>query len=215
MKKVNVVAWPKSGTTWAVHLLCDMLNSPQGGEEWDEPKYWGPGRGGGYLICKHHKRFTKEFAKSGIVVFVRRDPRDIAVSASHYLGMGILEAMREMPLMPHYLDWMYPWLEYGDRIDLHYEDLSGKDYVGLLAWLDREIQGKWLDKERYEQIYQRQSFANMRRQLNNDTHFMRKGIVGDWRNHFDRDIAKRFNDEFGEFMLEQGYVDSLDWWQKL
>jgi hypothetical protein len=53
----------------------------------------------------------------------------------------------------------------------------------------------------------------MTRQLNNDRHFMRKGVVGDWRNHFNRDQAKRFNDHFGEFMIKQGYVEDLEWWK--
>ena len=53
----------------------------------------------------------------------------------------------------------------------------------------------------------------MVQQLGGDRHFMRKGIVGDWRNHFDRETAKMFNDHFGQFMLEQGYVDDLEWWK--
>jgi hypothetical protein len=44
---------------------------------------------------------------------------------------------------------------------------------------------------------------------------MRKGIAGDWQVWFSRDDGKLIQDGLGDLMLEQGYIDDPDWWQKL
>ena len=43
------------------------------------------------------------------------------------------------------------------------------------------------------------------------TEFLRKGIVGDWKNYFTDDTKKWFKDEAGEELMRQGYTDSLHW----
>ena len=41
--------------------------------------------------------------------------------------------------------------------------------------------------------------------------FNRKGVVGDWKNYIDSEVASRINDEAGNELLRQNYVSSLDW----
>ena len=41
--------------------------------------------------------------------------------------------------------------------------------------------------------------------------FYRKGQVGDWKNYMTERAKRWINDEAGEELLNQGYVDSLDW----
>ena len=41
--------------------------------------------------------------------------------------------------------------------------------------------------------------------------FLRKGIVGDWRNYFTPRVQAIFNEQAGETLIGLGYVDSLDW----
>jgi hypothetical protein len=41
---------------------------------------------------------------------------------------------------------------------------------------------------------------------------MRKGIVGDWKNHFTKADAEYITEYLGEFMMEQEYIESLDWY---
>ena len=41
--------------------------------------------------------------------------------------------------------------------------------------------------------------------------FLRKGIVGDWRNYFTPRVQGIFNEHAGDTLINLGYVDSLDW----
>ena len=41
--------------------------------------------------------------------------------------------------------------------------------------------------------------------------FNRKGVVGDWKNYIDADVASWINDEAGDELMRQNYVSSLDW----
>ena len=41
--------------------------------------------------------------------------------------------------------------------------------------------------------------------------FNRKGKVGDWQNYVTDRVKNWINEEAGTAMLEQGYIDSLDW----
>ena len=41
--------------------------------------------------------------------------------------------------------------------------------------------------------------------------FLRKGVVGDWRNYFSPRLQSLFNEAAGETLIELGYVESLDW----
>jgi hypothetical protein len=41
--------------------------------------------------------------------------------------------------------------------------------------------------------------------------FNRKGVVGDWKNYIDKDVASWINDEAGDELLRQNYISSLNW----
>jgi hypothetical protein len=41
--------------------------------------------------------------------------------------------------------------------------------------------------------------------------FNRKGVVGDWKNYIDAEVAKWINDEAGDELLQQGYIASMNW----
>jgi hypothetical protein len=40
---------------------------------------------------------------------------------------------------------------------------------------------------------------------------LRKGIVGDWRNHFTPKVKERAKELIGEALIELGYEKDLDW----
>ena len=46
------------------------------------------------------------------------------------------------------------------------------------------------------------------------SHFVRRGVVGDWRNHFTREAADVFNDLAGEALVMLGYEDDTRWAQR-
>ncbi|MCB2108487.1 MAG: sulfotransferase domain-containing protein [Rhodobacteraceae bacterium] len=42
---------------------------------------------------------------------------------------------------------------------------------------------------------------------------VRKGIVGDWRNHFTPEVSRAFHDAVGELLLDAGFEADPDWWR--
>lgn len=225
-QQIIVTAYPKSGITWLVHLLCDLLNSPQQDTPNMEPLWWGPDRGGNYTISKQHSPFNLEGHTTVItpkdletkkVIFLQRDPRDVAVSAVMYRAgnTSLVDNMQRMFRGITYLRWINSWLR-DCRFSItitKYEDLYLFPYASLSIILHKITRENVVDAMLKGAI-KRHSFSEMRQYMNDD-HFMRKGIIGDWRNHFTRNIGRQFNDELGEFMLEQSYIDSLDWWKEL
>lgn len=207
---IYVTAYPKSGITWLIRLLSDVLNSPVYDRSTDKHTWWG-GKKGGYVIHECHEYYQPKLHDSKTIVFLQRDPRDVAISAWFYRGRKIPleQSMRTMWEGKHYADWVNSWLNPGLIVTCtRYEWLTNE----LLA-LVYTITGLGLDK-RCQQAIENHSFENMSIQMN-DSRFMRKGIVGDWKNHFTREIAQEFNEHLGEFMLKQNYIDNLDWWKEL
>ncbi|HYZ05733.1 MAG TPA: sulfotransferase domain-containing protein, partial [Rubrobacter sp.] len=41
--------------------------------------------------------------------------------------------------------------------------------------------------------------------------FYRKGIAGDWKNHFTEKDRRVFKEEAGELLIQLGYEEDLDW----
>jgi hypothetical protein len=42
---------------------------------------------------------------------------------------------------------------------------------------------------------------------------LRKGIVGDWRNHFSPAVRRAFHDQVGDLLLRAGFETDPDWWK--
>jgi hypothetical protein len=221
MKEVIVNAFPKSGVTWLLHLICDLLEGVHQDSEKMKPQSYDHPVTSDWVIRKTHYPYWEQAIpnlKGKTVVVTQRDPRDIVVSAMFYRKSPDLDKAIDVMIRSKYVNYLESWLnpveplKVAQVIYTRYEDLQFKP-VKTLRGIDRELTGNWQTDDRINQALDRQSFPNMTRQLNNDRHFMRKGVVGDWRNHFNRDQAKRFNDHFGEFMIKQGYVEDLEWWK--
>jgi hypothetical protein len=138
---------------------------------------------GGYAIYKTHL-MAHEWDGNAKTIFIQRDPRDVAVSAAHYLNIPLWDVLRNM------------CVESSAPFDKTRHVLLG---LGLPH-----------DPFRIEDAFFNQKFSRVAPKY---PHSMRKGIVGDWRNHFDRKHGKMITEHLGELMIQQGYIDSLDWWK--
>lgn len=221
MNEVIVNAFPKSGVTWLLHLVCDLLEGQHQDTPQMEPLSYGHPVSGGWVVRKTHYPYWSQaipILKNKIVVLTQRDPRDIVVSAMHYRKAPDLKQAIDVMVKSRYVDYLESWLEPVEPLKVkklivtRYEWLHNQP-VSELKVIIHELAGNWQTDNRIRQAIDRQSFENMSKQYDDGGHFMRKGIVGDWRNHFDRETAQMFNVHFGEFMLSQGYVDDLDWWR--
>jgi hypothetical protein len=47
------------------------------------------------------------------------------------------------------------------------------------------------------------------------TSFLRKGIAGDWKAHFNRESGRIFDSHFGSTLVQLGYEPDREWWKSL
>ena len=222
MREVIINAYPKSGVTWLLHLICDLLEGQHQDTDQMEPLTYNHPITSDWIVRKNHYphwNAATPYLKNKAVIFTQRDPRDVVVSAMFYRKQADLELAIEVMIKSDYVGWVESWLKPGELkvkqlITTSYEALHFQPEIEL-ANIISELTGDPPTSERIEQALNRQSFQNMVGQLGGDRHFMRRGIVGDWRNHFNQELAEWFNEHFGEFMIRQGYVDNLEWWESV
>jgi hypothetical protein len=237
--EIYTTGYPRSGSTWINRLLSAALDSPlqtPAGEK-PERRFCKTGKGGFVIRKTHFKRPQWKLKKP--IVFIQRDPRDIAVSAWHYRRLeneptGLISVLGGMtgegtkgwsmdgkhepgwavtgePKQILYLIWVEPWLKDPGVVKTRYEDLHEHPILELTR-IVRELTGKTLTIQEAKAAHAHVLFGKW---LKHFPHSMRKGVAGDWKNHFKRLHGKYVNDYFGDFMIKQGYIDDKDWWSKL
>lgn len=168
------------------------------------------------------------------IIHIIRDPRDVAVSVKYYWKMESLDrAIHSMfgcensPLANHGIwdqyvnSWSPP--PFVNTINRFYESLSFNPVFELTYILD--FFGIKVEKDKIEQAVEKETFDNRlaRVQAEGDGMawgkptqllLMRKGIVGDWRNHFTRKDAELLWKYAGETMFRFGYALDDSWVDK-
>jgi len=234
-KVIYVVGYPKSGNTWLSRLLGDCLNSPIKSKP---PKQAiadeGYDRPGKYIIRQEHlRRMPKRYHS---IVYIYRDPRDICVSVNHYwqmrnltkaikrVGAGDKDAKvrEDSPIRRGWIDLHKLWY-------YKFEPTTVTTYECLFHDTEREL-GEILENISAEPVFPldevvaRQDFKARKTQLSREgnkhpygkkiqLHNLRRGIAGDWINHFDREQAELADLLFGEEMLNLGYIENRGWWK--
>jgi len=237
MKEIFTVGYPRSGSTWLNRLLSDLLCAPLQPAPGMAIDYFGPPnkRRDDIVIRKIH--WSKEEFDSGEhyngtqgndvrVIFIQRDPRDVAVSAMYYrrvqpnlisviktieVGRGIMppEEFRIYHNAGWYEHFVKEWLG-NANFHLRYEDLHRN--IDVLRNAIMALTDDGISYDEINAALDRQSFS---KHVANYKHAMRKGIVGDWKNHFTKESGELMDDLLGEFMLDHGYIHSRGWWRNL
>jgi hypothetical protein len=167
--------------------------------------------------------------------FVARDPRDFVISQyfsrkySHPLTdpvitksrehlnsipveEGILELINDMGL---YFETLEGWMNFRDeavRIFL-FEDLFGDRQLSTFKELmehcrinmSEDILSSLLKKHSFKSITGRDQGDESQK-----NHY-RKGVPGDWKNHFTAEHKNAFKDRFGSILINLGYETDSDW----
>lgn len=220
--------------------MADALNCPTGASvperDFNEWVKEGQDRSAPYIVRRGHfvlrntgncllpraHRINPSYLTDERIVFLVRDPRDIAVSNSHYMRLPINECLNIMFAKDQPNARFGPWDSYVKSwLDLsypiavvQYEDLlidAAKEVERIFAGLNLPI-----DNARIEQATIRQSFAVKRARIEKhgdamprgkafQLKFVRKGIAGDWRNHFTPEQEQAVRNNFGEVMEYLGY----------
>jgi hypothetical protein len=166
------------------------------------------------------------------VVFIQRDPRDVACSLMHYRSlpmdgeslmkviMTMTRGPREQAMvlgeMGQYNNFVRGWMILAEHLcgtvtPIRYEWLQDyrnhpvHEVFSLLTDLN-------FDYMRMPQVFENQSFEQWQPQYE---HSMWRGQVGTWKKFFKRKHGKIITKRIGPLMLDMGYIDDLDWWRKL
>jgi lipopolysaccharide transport system ATP-binding protein len=103
------------------------------------------------------------------------------------------------------------WLN-DDALIVKYEELLSDEHTVFAQILD--YCGIEVDKRRLHYIIEDNSFESVtgRKPGEEDlTVHQRKGIAGDWRNHFSKRIKEKFKKRFGDILINTGYESDFNW----
>ncbi|XP_054425838.1 amine sulfotransferase-like [Pteronotus mesoamericanus] len=176
-----------------------------------------------YLVPKGLK------SKKAKIIYVYRNPKDVLISYFHFTNLMVLcEAMDNMEqFMEKFLegkvagslwfDHIRGWYEHRHDFNIlfmMYEEMK-KDLRSSVLKISSFLE-KELSEEDVEAIVKQATFQNMKSDpkanyeeiLNNELwkrtegHFMRKGVVGDWKRHLTVEQNERFDKVFQRKMQD-------------
>lgn len=169
---------------------------------------------------------------------VIRDPRDIVVSLVYSVSLShtptaITLLLRTpiadaapgnriqigMFLLAQWAEYLRTWKDATEFSNVHlarYEDLIA-DLSGelrrLFAFLQWQVPDDVVEIVAAENSFARRSGRKPGEE--NEFSHRRKGIAGDWRNHFDRKLGQMFESAFPGLLTELHYESGTDWWRDL
>lgn len=236
----HVIEYPKSGGTWLAKLIADYLQIPkpmtpllpvaftcvlQGHWRYDRryKNVWYLYRDGrDVMISLYFHRMREMAANPGSLdgryargVYPRLfgpafNPADIRANLPKFIEHEALNPKSSYVNWSRHCDM---WLEDSSVAGLRYEDLIA-DTVGTVARvLPRHVPGD-VDHERLAASVKKFSFESQsgrKRGQEDAASFLRKGVAGDWKNHFTREAAKVFDHFHGRTLVQLGYERSQDW----
>lgn len=229
MVEITVCGYPRSGNCWIARLLGEALDFKvvgiRGGKdsiaaegfERTNPGYvkqahlW-PGKSG-------HLRVNLDESNGHIFLHVVRDPRDIAISMSHYWEKSIDEALDQMidgpgPLdLPPWITYVESWFEYYVSI-LRYEDFHKDTEDSLrqaLEFLKLEPQ------KDLAEVVEHQSFAVKKAEMGRrgnrypfgkvaQLKHLRSGKAGEWEDVFSDEQMDRTRIAWNGLLGRLGYA---------
>lgn len=179
--------------------------------------------------CPHNARVLRDAKVPYLIMY--RDLRDVAVSHVFYVqrtpwhpehpdynGLSIEEGLRHFgqTLLPEFVDWIRSWYANRDSersLIVRYEDLLA-DTVATFREVARLFELPD-DPDTVESIVEAHRFENLSggrdRGENADDSFFRKGVSGDWKNHFTPQLKTQFKEVAGQALIDFGYETDMDW----
>jgi hypothetical protein len=160
-----------------------------------------------------------------------RDPRDVAVSHYFYVRntpwhpehpvyapLAVVEGLDEFARrsLPAWADWVRSWRDRHDEelgLIVRYEEML-QDAEGVMTALAEHFEldsspetvGRIVEQQRFERLA-----AGRRRGQERSGSFFRKGVAGDWKNHFTPELRETYARVLGDFLVEFGYEkDPID-----
>lgn len=164
-------------------------------------------------------------------VVLYRDLRDVAVSYYYYVkqtpwhpeyktyaSLSLTDGLAYFgqTLLPEYAEWVRLWHANRDRelsMELRYEDMLAGP-IDALTHVARHF-GLDYSLETIKTIVDTHSFRQLsggRQQgVDSKNSFYRKGVAGDWKNHFSETLKELYKRQVKDFFVEFGYEQDCNW----
>ena len=231
--KIVLTEHPKSGGTWVSQMIAEYLDIPNPldslpprrrcvlhghylnvADANDTIVLWRDGRDvvvSHYYYHLFHRRTTmpgwaeKQQERLGI-----RDARDIRRNLPGYIQYCFTDGP------PYNMTWasfVEIWKNRSGYLETSYEAVR-EDPGRELKRIFRLIAPVNIDEAKLEACIAKFSFEKVtgRKPGQEDTYsFARKGIVGDWKNHFTREAREIFDHYAGQALIELGYEADHSW----
>jgi len=240
LKPIVISEFPKSGGSWIVSMVGDALQIPcrdiymrpgfdlfdgkkhpwyQGAAEFDFPVQC--------VIKSHEKPNSRAINFDVTQVHLFRDGRDVVVSKYFFdkdfcVKNGITSSFDDdfdsfvEKTSYEWASYVLAWREQSDVGGVRYEQFLADPAkeVGALIF---EIFGENMDESYLDNVasrFTRDKFsASLNAAFSHNT-FVRKGVAGDWRNHFSEKNASAFKSIAGDALIDLGYEKDRKWYAK-
>jgi glutaredoxin 3 len=233
---IYAIGYVRSGTNWICNLLSAYTGLPVN-EPW---KYRFPPLSPRIF---HLHRFLPFQTVRNRSIYIMRDGRDTFISRYfHLLRQPVQKAAAEKYLgremtpdnmsenltgfirflttysgsAPDWREHIRNWSRH-DFITVKYEELS-QDPEGTLARALQQLAGEPPDMERVRAAVEANRFSKLTARKpgqEDSTNYFRKGVVGDWRNHFTKTDARVFDEYAGDELVLAGYEQDRSWVHRL
>lgn len=225
--------YPKSGGSWVGEMVGEAINVPfprnrlpvlcpsilHGHfiQSWNVHNVlivWRDGRD--VLISQYfHSLFENDRGNARLVAKCRAD-----LGFSDYRNVPdnlipFMEYVYEQKRHPRmsWTDFVNKWTGCKRCVHVRYEDLRANP-VDELSRIVSELANRTLDDSSLHAIVDKYSFEKMSgRKIGESVSrsFMRKGVVGDWKNYFNKEAKKRFCGYAGDALVKLGYEADHSW----
>ncbi len=225
--------YPKSGGSWLSQILGDLFELPNPRNQLPplgscilhghhltlpNPKdivvIWRDGRD---VVCSfyHHLLFKNNFASNQFQSRVAEQMAGIDVTDTRAGMPRFIELMATGQITPGFAwqDFVTQWRDHAAvRVETRYEDMLADcagEILRIAAAFDLNI-----TPERAQAIADKYSFENQTKRKpgqEDKSSFLRKGIAGDWHNHFSDEARQVFDHYCGQALIDLGYEPDRSW----
>lgn len=226
---------PKSGGTWVAQMLSSALDLPFFRNQipsfctsiihghYLNPRglhnvlvVWRDGRDV-MVSWYHHSFFLRKDGRNKDQVKVWRNNlnfdnyKDVKNNLPEFIEYCFTRKQHSLRFT--WSDFVKTWLNQPNVVYVKYEDLRGQPVAELLRVVYR-LAGLSMDENTATRIVEEYSFERLtgrRPGQENSESFLRKGIVGDWKNYFSPEACKIFNYYAGRELVSLGYEEDHTW----
>ncbi len=230
---VVLTEYPKSGGTWMSQMLSEALDIPY---PRNRLPYWGS-----QIIHGCYRNISPKIdtvvvwrdGRDTMVSYYHHIFFEKPLVTSNMTGsmkqmLGVEDPNQIEDVMPRFIEWAfnggYPgyswsdfvnhWIDREDKVATSYEAMKENPQRELRRILDHFDRNNDMSDARIAEIVEKFSFQKQtnRKPGEEDVHsFIRKGIVGDWKNVFNREAREVFARYGGEELKRLGYEANDDW----